>query len=125
MARDDDLPRHGDPTELEPRPQPPPAPRGGAGATVEQLRGDIDSGATGDKVPVLDPAAAPLGTDAEAAGVPVRPATVVTVREAERTVPNPSPHPHDEGGAQRGRWLLGGLILAVALAAVALWLSFR
>jgi GTPase len=37
-------------------------------ATTAQLRRDIESGGTGDKVPVLDPAASPLGTDAEAAG---------------------------------------------------------
>jgi hypothetical protein len=35
--------------------------------TVEQLRGAIDSGRTGDKVAVVDPAAAPLGSDDEAA----------------------------------------------------------
>lgn len=38
-----------------------------------QLRGQIDQGKTGDKVPALDPAAAPLGTDDEAAGTPVTP----------------------------------------------------
>jgi hypothetical protein len=31
------------------------------------LRGAIDSGWTGDKIAVVDPAAAPLGSDAEAA----------------------------------------------------------
>ncbi len=39
--------------------------------TVEQLRNDIDRGRTGDKVEGVDPAAAPLGTDEEAAGTPV------------------------------------------------------
>ena len=38
---------------------------------VMRLRADIDSGKTGDKSPGLDPAAAPLGTDDEAAGTPV------------------------------------------------------
>ncbi|MBN8873181.1 MAG: hypothetical protein J0H67_10125 [Rhodospirillales bacterium] len=38
--------------------------------TSDQLRADIDSGRTGDKVGVSDPAAAPLGADDEAAGVP-------------------------------------------------------
>jgi hypothetical protein len=37
---------------------------------VDQLRHDIDRGRTGDKVDFPDPAAAPLGTDAEAAGRP-------------------------------------------------------
>lgn len=36
--------------------------------TTDQLRHRIDSGATGEKVPFPDPAAAPLGTDAEASG---------------------------------------------------------
>jgi hypothetical protein len=36
--------------------------------TVEKLRADVDRGAWGDKVPFIDPAAVPLGTDDEAAG---------------------------------------------------------
>lgn len=38
--------------------------------TTDQLRSAIDSGRTGEKVNFPDPAAAPLGTDAEAAGEP-------------------------------------------------------
>lgn len=38
--------------------------------TSDQIRNDIDTGATGEKVAMPDPAAAPLGTDAEAAGTP-------------------------------------------------------
>jgi len=38
--------------------------------TVDQLRKAIDRGQTGDKTPGVDPAAAPLGTDAEAGGHP-------------------------------------------------------
>ena len=38
--------------------------------TVDRLRADIDRGLTGDKVAGCDPAAAPLGTDAEAGGAP-------------------------------------------------------
>ena len=37
---------------------------------VDQLRQRIDSGETGEKVGFPDPAAAPLGTDAEAGGTP-------------------------------------------------------
>lgn len=37
---------------------------------ADMLRDDIDRGKTGDKVNVSDPAAAPLGTDAEAGGNP-------------------------------------------------------
>ncbi|MBW4656788.1 MAG: hypothetical protein KME20_27635 [Kaiparowitsia implicata GSE-PSE-MK54-09C] len=36
--------------------------------TTDQIRNAIDSGATGEKVAFPDPAAAPLGTDAEAGG---------------------------------------------------------
>ena len=39
--------------------------------TVAKLKHDIDRGRAGDKVDVIDPAAAPLGTDEEAAGTPV------------------------------------------------------
>ena len=37
-------------------------------SAVDRLRRRIDRGETGDKVAVVDPAAAPLGTDAEAGG---------------------------------------------------------
>jgi hypothetical protein len=40
---------------------------------IDQLRHKIDSGSTGEKVDFPDPAAAPLGTDAEAAGHPPSP----------------------------------------------------
>jgi hypothetical protein len=56
---------------------PPPKRPESAAANPAELRADIDSGATGDKVKVEDPAAAPLGTDAEAAGAPM------TSRETE------------------------------------------
>ena len=39
----------------------------------EQVRERFDSGATGEKVAGSDPAAAPLGTDDEAAGFPSEP----------------------------------------------------
>jgi len=54
------------------------------GATTAQLRDDIDRGRTGDKVNFSDPAAAPLGTDEEAAGTPPHPDTVAAAREMER-----------------------------------------
>ncbi|HYD31074.1 MAG TPA: hypothetical protein VEB64_09505 [Azospirillaceae bacterium] len=38
------------------------------GSQAARLRADIDSGRTGDKIPAIDPAASPLGTDDEAAG---------------------------------------------------------
>jgi hypothetical protein len=44
--------------------------------SVERLRHDIDRGLGGDKVRVTGPAAAPLGTDDEAAGRPPSPRRV-------------------------------------------------
>ncbi len=61
MARHDDMPRHDDPTNHEPRPRTPPLTR--TGSTMPQLKMDIDSGATGDKLAVLDVGMVPLGTD--------------------------------------------------------------
>jgi hypothetical protein len=52
-------------------------------STVEKLRADIDSGRTRDKVASSDPAAAPLGTDEEAAGTPISPAAVEIARHQE------------------------------------------
>lgn len=53
-------------------------------ATTEQLRHDIAQGLSGDKVRGLDPAAAPLGTDEEAAGTPIDPRLLAVVRGRER-----------------------------------------
>jgi hypothetical protein len=123
MAKHDDMPRHDDPTELEPRPRRPPD--RGPGATTAQLRGDIDSGATGDKVPVLDPAASPLGTDDEAGGAPTSPEVVAAVRQQERADRRSPLDPTDTGQDRYGLRLIGGILLAVMLAAVAYWISFR
>lgn len=59
--------------------------------TAAQLAADIDSGRTGDKNPVRDPALAPLGTDDEAAGRAPEPFRVALARRSERF----------------GRWLSG------------------
>ncbi|MER9593645.1 hypothetical protein [Mesorhizobium sp. M0244] len=40
------------------------------GRTPPRARGDIDAGREGDKTPGIDPAAAPVETDAESAGNP-------------------------------------------------------
>jgi len=42
----------------------------GGAAAASRRKAAIDRGLTADKVPAFDPAAAPLGTDAEAAGAP-------------------------------------------------------
>ncbi|HEU5276406.1 MAG TPA: hypothetical protein VFU97_22320 [Xanthobacteraceae bacterium] len=86
-------------------------------ATPEQLRSDIDSGRTGDKVAFPDPAAAPLGTDEEAAGTPVSPHAAALARRLETARPHrkpPGPRAERAGYA----WTMVGLIAAVAAAIV-------
>ncbi|HLU91561.1 MAG TPA: hypothetical protein VKZ46_03150 [Pedomonas sp.] len=71
-------------------PEPPPADVR-PGSTSAQLKHDINSGLTGDKVNYFDPAAAPLGTDEEAGGSPPTPEEVHQARMAERSAPMDSP----------------------------------
>ncbi|HEX2127143.1 MAG TPA: hypothetical protein VHF45_11365 [Thermoleophilaceae bacterium] len=52
--------------------------------TTAQLKADIDSGATGDKNEVFDPALSPLGTDDEAAGTPPSRQRIELARYQER-----------------------------------------
>lgn len=73
------------PSEMPPIPtvapvEPPPD---DARPTAAQLAADIDSGRTGDKNPVRDPALAPLGTDDEAAGRPPEPYRIALARGEE------------------------------------------
>ena len=59
---------------------------------VDQLRHLIDKGHTGDKVSFPDPAAAPLGTDAEAGGVsPSRAEVALDVASTPSRPPKPAP----------------------------------
>jgi hypothetical protein len=53
------------------------------GSTTAQLKGDIDSGRTGDKNEVFDPGLSPLGTDDEAAGFSPTPENVDLARRQE------------------------------------------
>ena len=76
-AVEETFPASDPPSYMPPEKAPPKPPRPATGsdaeeATADQLRDAIDRGATGDKVPAQDPAAAPLGTDEEAAGVPLQ-----------------------------------------------------
>ena len=76
--------------------------------TTSQLRHHIDTGRTGEKVAASDPAAAPLGTDDEAAGTPPSAEAVATARDAELKDPIAARHE-----AKQDR---GGLIFVVAVA---------
>jgi hypothetical protein len=53
-------------------------------ANIVQLKADIDRGMTGDRVSLIDPGIAPLGTDDEAAGWPPDPEAVTLARIFER-----------------------------------------
>jgi hypothetical protein len=102
-----------------------------ASATSAQLRADIDSGRTGDKVPALDPAAAPLGTDEEAAGTPTAPEMLAMARSEERARVPTDGGPREAGPPQSnsasdssGRRSRSGLFAGAAIGiagAVLLW----
>ena len=76
--------------------------------TISRLRADIDQGKTRDKVAFPDPAAAPLGTDEEAAGNPLTKEQVAQARDYETRRP---PHKRDSGVA-----IFAAVILALVLA---------
>ena len=85
MAYETDLPPH---KSAEPIAPPPDSER----PTAAMLKGDVDSGRTGDKVEVFDPGMAMLGTCEEAAGTPLTPEQIKIARDYET----------------KQRWRLGG-----------------
>jgi hypothetical protein len=91
------------------------------GHTTARLRKEIDSGRAGSKVDYPDPAAAPLGTDDEAAGTPPSAAAVSLARQHE--VENAPVETHT-GGLDSAAYLYAGILVAVAVAlsAIAVWL---
>lgn len=121
MTGTNDLPRHDDPTEINPRPRP--TPLATAAPNVTHLRRDIEAGATGDKLPMLDPAASPLGTDDEAGGVSPTTAEVAAARTAERGPESASRGVGGKTGPNPARVPLL-IALAVILAGTALYFSF-
>ncbi len=80
--------------------------------TTDQLRDDIDSGRTGDKVAAADPAAAPLGTDAEAGG------TTPTAQERALAAKQPRLSPSERPHPPSGIAIYLALLLAVAVALI-------
>ena len=96
--------------------------------TTQQLKGDIDAGKTGDKVPEgFDLGLSTLGTDDEAAGQPATPAEVTTALSQERGAPRPPPE--QSAGAPWGampdwRAMPALWIMAAAFAAVLVVLAF-
>jgi hypothetical protein len=85
------------------------------GPYADKLRHAIDTGRTRSKISYPDPAAAPLGTDEEAAGTPL-PGWLVerTLRAEIRRPPQPSPEAPGSWGA--ALLVIAGLALVAALA---------
>ena len=91
----------------------------GDGNTVAQLKADIDSGRTGDKVDAGDPGLSPLGTDDEAAGRPASPERVALARREEKRIraiatPNHKPKTHAPILVLVGAIVLIAIVVVVA-----------
>lgn len=91
-------------------------------AAMNRLRDHIDRGGSADKVAAIDPAAAPLGTDAEAAGTPPTPDEVAMAREAEAHRASPARNPRKPASqshvAMGSRGRLAMVAAAIALVSV-------
>ena len=83
-------------------------------ARPDHLRDDIDSGRTGDKVAFPDPAAAPLGTDEEAAGTPVSAQAAAMARSAEMGRPRTVTRAKRAGAG----WIVTAALLVLAMIVV-------
>ena len=81
--------------------------------TTDQLRAEIDSGRIGEKVAHPDPAAAPLGTDDEAAGN----SPTIKERSIEAAAREVAPHRQ----APNGVIIYSIAIVAVVVAVAAIW----
>ncbi|MDQ2081974.1 hypothetical protein RA307_17440 [Xanthobacteraceae bacterium Astr-EGSB] len=91
---------------------------GGPNAAPGRLRADIDHGRTGDKVDWPDPAAAPLGTDEEAAGTPTPEAAIDAARRQESQGVS---HPQQRHVGFGAAWVMFAFILFAGIAA-AIWI---
>jgi hypothetical protein len=96
--------------QWSPKPRPP---------NTDQLRHAIDSGRTGDKVDAPDPAAAPLGTDSEAAGAPPLPNAVRTSMRAELQHPRTAENQWSAAPV----WYVSFVVL-IAIAGIVLFVIF-
>jgi hypothetical protein len=109
------------PLRQDKRPQPA-NDTGSPAPTTAQLKEDIDRGAAGTKVAAPDPAAAPLGTDDEAAGTPPSAPAVLT---AHREEIGKAPATAKGGGLDVGGIIyLGALALFAAAISAAVVLVF-
>lgn len=87
--------------------------------TTQQLKNDIDTGKTGDKIDQgYDPGLASLGTDDEAAGTPPTQQEIALARALERDGPA-QPAGQGAGNPKRGFpavWILVAAFVAVLIA---------
>ena len=101
------------------------APGEGSGAAgAARLRDRIDRGAWGDKVAFRDPAAAPLGTDDEAAGTQPSAAQAATAMRDEATrsaAADRKPGPGDirDDGSRTRSWLIVAGVVALGATIIA------
>ena len=105
-----------------------PAPVSDTNPNMQMLKGDINSGRTGDKVGVFDPGMASLGTCEEAGGASLTPEQIKFAREQEtkHRFPNGRPeHPSVDKNDSTARYGFIGLIAAAGLVIVGgvFWLS--
>ncbi|MDB5512600.1 MAG: hypothetical protein JWR08_2083 [Enterovirga sp.] len=119
MERRNDLP----PAQTIRPVDPPPDSRA---PTTAQLKADIDSGRTGDKVGVFDPGLSPLGTDDEAAGTPAEPHRIRLARRLETAQrwaqgAGRAAFAHRQVDTALAAYIAGILIIAAVLAAGIGW----
>jgi len=95
-------------------------------ANAEQLRDAIDSGTTHDKVKGSDPAAAPMDSDAEAAGTPTPAKALTAAARQEKGGPPEEPRdPMKETSTSKPFALLytGAVVLFLAVFIIVIWLA--
>ena len=88
----------------------------GGPVAASRRKAEIDRGLTEDKVPGFDPAAAPLGTDDEAAGAPPQ-ASAAPPLSAEARV-DPAGQAADPSGTDRSRYRMQDRMIWPVIAAV-------
>ncbi len=91
------------------------------GSTASQLREDIDSGRTGEKIEWPDPAAAPLGTDDEASGRLTHPGALAAARRQEKAALVKSTENRDY---PRAAWVQVAIVVILVAAAIG-WIAAR
>ncbi|MFW2587299.1 hypothetical protein [Sagittula sp. SSi028] len=90
-------------------------------AAPTRLRHSIDSGATGEKVAFSDPAAAPLGTDAEAGGARLGAAEVAQIDPVANSEHMEKPTPAERYSGLSATRIIGMIAVAILVLALGIW----